>query len=265
MCRIALSLLLCLMMAPFASASEETNLRFGAITLINPEYVGSDDYDIRALPFISFDDIAGFELSGLALTYPLIDIGTGQGPGTWAIKAGPRAAFDFGRDSADSPTLAGLEDIDASLLAGGFLRASYGVLGLRLDAGQDIIGGHEGFIADLSLGTFLPKGLIAEKLSVQPGLSISWADKTYNQAIYGITAQQAAASTQAQYDLGSGFHRASLNLLGWYEIDDRWQLNSVISYRKYLGDYAGSPILQAPDGATSDVFALIGISRRFGR
>jgi len=250
--------------AAATEAQDSPNIRIGAAALYTPKYVGSDDYDLRVLPLISFDNLAGFELSGLALAYPLIDIGTGQGPGRWSLKAGPRVAFDFGRDSEDSPTLTGFEDIGASLLTGGFLRASYGPLGVRVDAGQDVIGGHDGFNADLSVGTYLPYGLLVENLAIQPAITISWADETYNQSIYGVTAQQAAASGLPQYDLGSGFHRASVSLLSWYQIDDRWQLNTVLSYRKYRGDFADSPILQAPDGATSDIFALVGVSRRFG-
>jgi outer membrane protein len=246
-----------------AAASDDRNIRLGGALLYSPEYAGSADYELRVLPLISFDDIAGFELSGLSLAYPLIDIGTGQGPGTWSLKAGPRAAFDFGRDSADSPTLTGLEDIGASLLAGGFMRATYGPLGLRIDAGQDVINGHDGFNADISLGTYVPAGLLVDKLAIQPALTISWADESYTQTIYGVTAQQAAASSLPQYDLGGGFHRASASLLGWYELDDRWQLNGIVSYREYIGDYRDSPILQAPDGTTSDVFMLLGISRKF--
>lgn len=247
-----------------ALASDEANIRVGGAALYSPEYVGSADYELRILPLISFDDIAGFELSGLSLAYPIIDIGTGQGPGNWSLKAGPRAAFDFGRDSDDSPTLTGFENISASLLAGGFLRATYGVLGLRVDAGQDVIKGHEGFNADISLGTYIPQGLLVDKLAIQPALTISWADDNYNQSIYGVTAQQAAASGLSQFNLDGGFHRASASLLGWYELDDRWQLNGIVSYREYIGEYRDSPILRAPDGTTNDVFMLLGISRSFG-
>ncbi|MGJ8561145.1 MAG: MipA/OmpV family protein [Litorimonas sp.] len=244
-------------------ANEARSIRLGGALLYSPKYVGSADYELRILPLISFDDIAGFELSGLSLAYPLIDIGTGEGPGNWSLKAGPRAAFDFGRDSADSPTLTGFEDISASLLAGGFLRATYGPLGIRIDAGQDVLNGHDGFNADISLGTYIPAGLLVDKLAIQPALTLSWADESYTQTIYGVTSQQAVASGLPQYDLDGGFHRASASLLGWYEIDDRWQLNGIVSYREYIGDYRDSPILQAPDGATSDVFMLLGISRKF--
>jgi outer membrane protein len=246
------------------SSSSSNIIQLGGALAYIPEYAGSSDYDLRLLPFIGFEDIAGFELSGLALSYPLLDIGTGQGPGQWSLKAGPRAGFDFGRDSDDSPTLTGFEDIGASLLAGGFMRATYGPIGLRIDAGQDVIGGHEGFNADFSLGTFVPERLLAKNLSIAPSVTLSWADGRYNQAIYGVTPQQAAASGLSQYDLGGGFHRASANLLGWYRFDDRWQVNMIVSYREYLGDYRDSPILRAPDGATSDVFTLIGVSRSFG-
>lgn len=254
----------CICMAAADEAQEGPNIRIGAASLYTPKYVGSDDYALRVLPLINFDDLAGFELSGLSLAYPLIDIGTGQGPGRWSLRAGPRAAFEFGRDSDDSPTLTGFEDIGVSLLAGGFLRAAYGPLGVRIDAGQDVLGGHDGFNADISVGTYLPEGLLAENLSIQPAVTISWADAIYNQSIYGVTQQQAATSGLPQYGLGSGFHRASVSLLSWYQIDDRWHVNTILSYRKYRGDFADSPILQAPDGATSDVLALVGVSRRFG-
>ncbi|MEM7728278.1 MAG: MipA/OmpV family protein [Pseudomonadota bacterium] len=244
-------------------AGEDTIQLGGALAYI-PQYAGSEDYDLRVLPYIGFDDLAGFELNGLALSYPLLDVGTGQGPGRWSVKAGPRLGFDFGRDSEDSPTLTGFEDIGASLMAGGYLRASFGIFGMRVDAGQDVAGGHDGFNADLSLGTFIPPGIIAERFSVAPSVTLSWADETHNQAIYGVTPLQAAASGLTRYDLSGGFHRASANLVGTYRLDEKWRLNAILSYREYLGDYRDSPILRAPDGSTSNLFTLVAISRSFG-
>jgi outer membrane protein len=239
------------------------DIRLGAALATMPEYSGSADQMVRVLPLVSFDNIAGFEFSGLALTYPLIDIGPGQGPDGWSVKAGPRAGFDFGRDSSDSPTLTGFEDIDASVLLGGYVRATYGVLGVRVDAGQDVIGGHDGFIADISVGTYIPPGLIAENLALQPALTLSWANANHNQTVYGVTPTQAAASGLAVDDIDAGFHRASANLLGWYDLDERWQVFSILSYREYLGEVRDSPILRAPDGATSDVFGMLGLSYKF--
>ena len=63
--------------------------------------------------------------------------------------------------------------------------------------------------------------------------------------------------------MDSGFHRASASLLGWYDLNERWQVSGIVSYREYLGEFRDSPILQAPDGTTSDVFLLVGLSRAF--
>ena len=264
--RYALPLLAALVASPCLAQDTPDDgpaIRVGGALAFLPEYAGSADSDIRLLPLISFEDLEGFDFNGLSLSYPLIDTGTGRGPGLWSFKAGPRAGFEFGRDSEDSPTLTGFEDIDPSLLLGGFVRATYGVLGVGLDAGQDVIGGHGGFNADLSLGTYIPPGLLTERLSVQPVLTLSWADADYTQTLYGVTPEQAAASGLAEADLDAGFHRAAATLLGWYDVDARWQLSGVISYREYLGEYRDSPILRAPDGATSDVFATLGVSYKF--
>lgn len=247
-----------------ANDSDKTTISLGGAALYAPEYVGSSDYNLRLLPLISFEDIAGFELSGLSLAYPLLDIGTGRGFGKWSLRVGPRASLDFGRDSADSPTLTGFEDIGTSVLAGGFVRATYGPFGINIDAGQDVLDGHGGFNADVSIGTFIPEGVLIDKLSIGPALTLSWADKNYTQSIYGVTAQQAAASGLTQYDLGGGFHRVSASLISGYQVDDLWQVTAILSYREYIGDYRDSPILQAPDGTTSDVFMVFGISRSFG-
>ena len=52
-------------------------------------------------------------------------------------------------------------------------------------------------------------------------------------------------------------------MIAFYDLDERWSLTGLVSYREYLGEYRDSPILRAPDGATSDVFALIGLARTF--
>lgn len=247
------------------NSPDGSGLRLGVAGAYIPEYVGSADNEFRVLPQISFEDIEGFESNGLSIVYPLVDIGTGEGRGLWSLKAGPRAGFDFGRNSDDSPTLNGFEDIDFSLLAGGFARITYGIIGLRIDAGQDVINGHDGFVSDFSLGTFVPPGLIADNFSLQPAVTLSYADESYTQAFYGVTPAQAAASGLPAFDVGSGFHSLSGTLIAGYDLDDRWQLNAIVSYTEYIGDYRNSPILNAADGSRNNVFTLVGLTRRFGR
>ncbi|WP_427450979.1 hypothetical protein [Litorimonas sp. WD9-15] len=50
----------------------------------------------------------------------------------------------------------GLDDIDSSAVLGGYVKSTIGIIGFDMSAGQDIIGDHDGFVTDLSVGTRYP-------------------------------------------------------------------------------------------------------------
>jgi len=243
------------------SGEDLSAVDIGGTVLLRQSYIGSDQTEINVLPYLGLDSVYGFDLLGNVLKYELFDIGTGRGIGKWSLRAGPRAALDFGRDSEDSPTLDGLDDIDPSLLAGGFLRASFGPVGLDISAGQDVIGGHGGFLTDFTIGTRYS----AEKWYVQPALTITWADENFTQETYGITAEQALLSTAglSEFNISSGFHQVSGTLLGGYALNENWNVTALISYRESLGEFRDSPIITAEDGATGGIFTSLSLSRRF--
>lgn len=98
----------------------------GISAVVLSEYLGFADEDIQALPYLSVDNFKGFDLFGTALSYRLIDTGTGEGLGKWSLQASPRIAYQIGRDSDDSPNLTGFEDINGSLPIGGYVRSTLG-------------------------------------------------------------------------------------------------------------------------------------------
>ncbi len=242
-----------------AEDEKDSSVDVGGAVLIRPAYVGSDQTRTNLLPYLGFENIYGIDMFGLALSAEVIDIGTGMGPGKWSLRAGPRLGFDFGRDSDDSPTLAGLDDIGVSAIVGGYVRSTVSILGFDISGGQDVIGGHEGFVADFSVGTRYP----GDGWYIQPIVTLSWADATYTQAIYGVGADAAMRSILPEFNTNNGFHQASATLLGGVELDEDWSLTALVSYREALGDFKDSPIIQAEDGSASGVFATLGISRRF--
>lgn len=241
---------------------EISAIDLGGTVLLRQSYIGSDQTEVNVLPYIGLDNVYGFDLLGNTLKYELFDIGTGRGLGKWSLRAGPRAAADFGRDSDDSPTLEGLDDIDLSVLAGGFVRATLGPVGLDISAGQDFVGGHGGFVTDFTLGTRYP----GDGWYLQPAVTITWADENFTQETYGITAEQALASTAglAEFNTSSGFHQVSGTLLGGFELTKKWNVTGVVSYRESLGNFRDSPIITAEDGATGGFFGSLSLSRRFG-
>ncbi len=231
----------------------------GASLLTGSEYLGSANEDVTALPYLSFDDIKGFDLFGTALTYRAIELGTGEGLGKWSLRAGPRLAYQAGRDSDDSINLNGFDDVDGSLLAGGFVRTTIGPVGFRLDAGQDFIGGHDGFTADASVGTFYKTGNFA----IQPSATLSWANNDFQDSFFSVTNAQSTTSGLDSYNAGSGIYAYSANILSWVEIDERYAVSFFGSYRWFTNDAADSPILNASDGSDQGFFAAFSISRKF--
>ena len=231
----------------------------GASVVLNSEYLGSADEEIRALPYLSFENVKGFTLFGTTLRYRALDVGTGQGLGKWSLRAGPSISYQGGRDSDESENLNGFEDIDGSVPLGGFVRSTIGPVGFGVNVGKDIIGGHDGVTADASIGTFIPLGNFA----IQPSASIHWADNKHNDSFFSVTPAQAATSGLETYDAGSGVYGYSAGIVSWVEIDDKYAVSLIANYRWFTGDAADSPILNASDGSRNGVFAALGVSRKF--
>jgi len=243
-----------------ASQSSDDNIAYaGAGAVLFSEYLGSDDLDVSPLPYLSVNNFKGFDVFGTSLSYRLIDTGTGEGFGKWSLQAGPKATYQIGRDSEDSPNLIGFEDIGGSIPIGGYIRSTLGPIGLRLDAGQDVIGGHSGFTADASVGTFYRLG----NWAIQPSASISWADGNHNESFFTVTDAQAAGSPLSAFDVGSGIYSYSANVVTWIEFKEKYALTFIGTYRKFTGDAADSPILRADDGSRDGIYAAISLSRRF--
>lgn len=211
----------------------------GASLVLLPEYPGSADEDVLALPYLSLDDVKGFDLFATSLSYRAIESGTGQGFGKWSVRAGPSIRYQSGRNSEDSVNLTGFEDVDGSLPIGGYIRSTIGPVGLRLDVGKDVIGGHGGLTADASIGTLYRNGNFA----IQPGFTVSWADDKHNDSFFSVTEDQSASSGLARFDAGSGIYSYSASIVSWLEIQDQYAVSLIASYRWYTEDAKDSPIL----------------------
>jgi outer membrane scaffolding protein for murein synthesis (MipA/OmpV family) len=231
----------------------------GAIGLLSSKYLGSADEELRPLPYLSVDNLKGFDLFGTSLSYRAVEIGTGQGLDKWSLRAGPSLTFQGGRDSDDSETLTGLEDIGSSVLAGGYVRGTIGPVGLRFSAAQDIIGGHDGLTADASIGTFLPLG----PLKILPSASVSWGSGGHNQSFFGITEAQSEASGLNVNNVDSGIYAYSVNVVSWLELDENYIISLIGTHRWFTEEANDSPIILAEDGADTGIFVALGIARKF--
>ncbi len=231
----------------------------GVTGLVMPEYLGSADEDFQVLPYLSFEDVKGFDFFGTSLNYRLIDEGTGQGFGKWSLRGGPQISYQPGRDSDDSPTLTGFDDIGGSLPLGGYVFGTLGPVGLRVDAGQDIIGGHDGFTIDSSIGT----AYRTKNIGIQPSVTVSWANNKFHDSFFGVNGAQAASSGLGSYNPGSGIYGYSVNGLAWVEVKEKYAVVASASYRWFTDNAADSPILRSIDGSRNGFFAGLSLTRKF--
>ena len=82
-----------------------------------------------------------------------------------------------------------------------------------------------------------------------------------SRSYFGVSASEAAASSFGAFDAGGGVLGAGFEVEGIYRLDDRWALESTLSYERLQNDAADSPITQS--GSEDQWRLSIGLSRAF--
>jgi outer membrane protein len=206
-----------------------------------PDYEGSDDYEFQPFPFASivYDDfifVEGMSLGANLLNYE-------------GLKAGPIARYGGGRDEDDNDALDGLGDVDDSIELGGFLKYELGIWSAAMTVTQDVAGGHEGMVAEMSTGVAVP---LADNLSSSIEASASWADGNYMDAFFGVSGAQAAKSGYDRHEAEAGFKDVGISLGLNYMVTEAVGVSGMVQYKKLLGDAADSPIVK--DEGSDDQF-----------
>ncbi|WP_341704334.1 MipA/OmpV family protein [Ferrovibrio sp.] len=236
---------------------KDWDIRLGAGALYQPDYEGSDDYEVAPLPLvmISYRDL-------VFLRGPMLGVNafTWQGPGPGdKLQAGPLVRYQFGRDAGDNDALRGMGDIDDAVELGGFVTYGMGPWSAGLTVFRDVTDSHEGLTAKLSAGHRLPLG---PKLMLRSELFTTWADDNYTEAFFGVTAAQAARSGLRQYRPEGGIKDVGLSLDLNYSLTEHWGVTGRLGYKRLLGDAADSPLVQ--DRGSADQFTTgLFVSYRF--
>ncbi|QFT57429.1 MltA-interacting protein MipA [Sulfitobacter sp. THAF37] len=213
-----------------------------------PAYPGSDDF--TAAPDL------GFTFG--ALKWGGVDLGNG-------VRAVPdngfavRGAFKYvgSRDVADNPELAGLGDIDAAVELGFGLiyrETNWQVFG-EVRHG---FGGHHGVTGTLG-GDLIFRP--SDRLTILAGPRINMGNTEYAQTYFGVTPAQAATSAFAPFAADGGVLGAGVTVEAIYELDDRWALESAVTYERLQNSAADSPITAA--GSEDQWRVRFGVSRVF--
>lgn len=228
-------------------AKKDWTVIIGGGGLYAPDYQGSDDYELRALPYVRVEYQDWVSLSvpdGLKVT--ILNEG--------GFRAGVLAGYRFDRDAGDNIALAGWGDVDGALELGGFTDYKFDAIKLSLDARQAVSGDDSGMIASLSVRY---EARIAGTI-MSLGPKVSWVDDSYNQTYFGITPAQAAASVlgYAPYTADGGIKDFGIGLTVVVPLGDAWSLTGLASVSQLTGDAADSPIVAAQGSQTQVTLGL---------
>jgi outer membrane protein len=206
-------------------------ISIGITTGFNPDYEGSNDYEFGIGPSISASWRDTIFYKGKTLGVNLIR--------QKKLKAGLILTGASGRDEDDNDKLEGLDDVDSSIEAGGFVSYRMKPMRFRVEARQDVDSGHEGALVELSGGTTLP----FDAPLIFVSLGTTWASDDYMESFFGIDAKQSADSGLKRYSAESGFKDVNLTMTTGYSITNRWRIGGIIEYKRLVGDAADSPIV----------------------
>lgn len=206
-----------------------------------PDYEGSDDYEFQPFPFASivYDDfifVEGMSLGANLLNYE-------------GLKAGPIARYSGGRDEDDNDALDGLGDVDDSIELGGFLKYELGIWSAAMTVTQDVGGGHEGMLAEMSTGVAVP---LSDSVRSSIEASASWADSNYMETFFGVSGSQALKSGYDRHEADAGFKDIGITLGLDYMVTEAIGVSGRVQYKRLLGDAADSPIVK--DEGSADQF-----------
>ncbi len=222
----------------------------GAGLLEAPAFLGSKDYQLSAVPNLTFkykDKVFASVQDGLG--YNVIN------RHHWRI--GPVVKYAFPRYAdgnnpfriagAKTRALHGLGDVDGTVELGGFAEYTWRDLSAKLEARQGL-GGHDGFISDLNLNyshdihaAFYNEG---PPLILSFGPRTSVVDSNYNDAYFGVDAMQSAQSGLPRYQAGGGLLSYGFGGVLVAPITYSLTANLVAGYDRLAGDAAAAPLVR---------------------
>jgi MipA family protein len=197
-----------------------------------------------------------------------------QGPGliysvklSDSIEAGPLIQYAGSRkpDTGDA-LINSLDPIGTSLDLGGFITYNFAGIGgpanqfdIGLQAKQDVLDGHGGFRLSGSIGH---SWRWRSGMFVRAGLGLSFADGTYMNRNFGITAANSITTGLPTYSPGAGLEDVNVSAVFNVPVSGPWSIFGRAAYAHLLSKAANSPWVSSR-GSSSQIFAGLSLGYRF--
>lgn len=262
---VAPALFMIAMLLPFASGPAHCSdslfpveLPQGNIALLGvgayPDYFGSDDYAIGALPVVRFKwgDTNIVTLMGNELRCNLL-------PGDhW--RSGPVGLYRFSRRDVDDEVVDRMNPIDGTIELGGFIhyqvqdpddfRKSMGIGAWALHDVAHVHGGSvRGANAFASYPVFMP-------FTVAAGVGATWGDRRYMNTYFGVDEADALLSGLDTYHPGSGLRDSRVWMTGILHLGLTWHTGFGLLYSRLKDGSAESPLVKERGSADQWIYGV---------
>ena len=225
--------------------STETVVRAGLVAIGGARYQGASEGRVLVVPGITVQMANGFfvdPINGLGVAFSASN----------DLQYGPRATVETGRSTED--TLPGFDKLKARLNPGAFANYKIGdrltlKSALRLGVGD----GGKGSVLNLGAAYRIYQ---AGPVVVTVNGSVKYANSSYQQSYFGVSAAQSAASGLKAFQPAAGFNTAQLGLAAGFPLSERVYAFSGLSLQRLLGDAANSPIVQKKQQVTGFLGAV---------
>jgi outer membrane scaffolding protein for murein synthesis (MipA/OmpV family) len=208
--------------------------------------MGSDQYELKALPMVEF--VYGGKI--FASTQQ------GIGYNLWrkrTFRAGPRLTFDLGRDTSKFLPISTLPDVETGVEFGVFMEAYKGPWRLRSDIRQEMAGGHDGMLLNFDLAW--GQRWTANSSLIFGGRT-TYIGEEYAKAYFGVPAASAAPGLPA-FGAESGFRDITVYAQLIFDFSKRFFLAVEGRGVMYFGSAADSPVTVS--NSTFATSAVIGV------
>ena len=214
--------------------AQDTYLAVGLGIGAAPDYEGSEDYQAVPLPYaqVRWSNHMSINWLGNKVKANLIPSPIWRG--------GVVGEYIAERDDVDNDRVDDLEDVDSSIMFGGFFGFQYQNWSADIEAMVDVADGNDGNLIRLNAGYRIP---IDQTWNLSLGAFTTWADDDYMEAYFGIDGADSARSGLSRFNADSGFKDVGLNLAASFKPWRHWGLMGLISYKRLLNDAEDSPVV----------------------
>ncbi|EJW09362.1 MltA-interacting MipA [Rhodovulum sp. PH10] len=238
--------------APVAAPAWVVTL--GVEGMVEPEFLGSDDFTVRPAPIFSFRRAGTpekFRSPNDNISFAVIDLG--------GFELGPVGKLVSSRKESDSHALYGLGDVGWTVELGGYVQYWWTPwLRTRAEVRQGI-GGHSGVVADITGDVVVP---VTPQLTLSGGPRVQLATAKANDPYFSIDPWHSFISGLPTYDAGGGVRSVGAGAQARYFWTPTFATHVYVEYAHLMDDVADSPLVTYR-GSEDQITVGVGFTQAF--